>query len=242
LPSYSNSLGNKMEKDTAGCRAFHHTPIVTAEVFLMMECTEKVQNKKKLIIGMTGASGIILGIEVLKALAGHPEWETHLIISRGAEETIRYESELSLQDVTILADKVYSFQDISAIISSGTFRTEGMVIVPCSMKTAAGIACGYSDNLILRAADVVLKERRRLVLVAREAPLSTIHLRNLLDLSELGAVILPPMVSYYSKPHDIHEVNTQIVGKILDQYGIEYDGFLRWSGSDTSMDSDTQKG
>jgi 4-hydroxy-3-polyprenylbenzoate decarboxylase len=197
-----------------------------------MEQTRNSRNKRRLIVGMTGASGAILGIEVLKTLARLPDWETYLILSKGAEETIRQETDYSVENVLSLADRTYSFQDIGAAVSSGTFRTNGMLIVPCSMKTAAGIICGYSDNLILRAADVVLKERRKLVLVAREAPLSSIHLRNLLALSEAGAVVLPPMVSYYSKPRSIAELNLQIVGKILDQFEIETEGFFRWENKD----------
>lgn len=185
-------------------------------------------NKKRLVIGMSGASGAILGIEMLRILREYSEWETHLVISKGSEETILQETNYKLEDVMDLADKVYSIKDIGANIASGTFKTEGMIIVPCSMKTVAGIACGYSDNLLLRAADVTIKEKRNLVLVARECPLSTIHLRNMLSLSELGVTIMPPIISYYNKPHDINDLNRHIVGKILDRFGIEVSGFNRW--------------
>lgn len=198
-----------------------------------MECNVTINNKKRLVIGMSGASGAILGIEILKTLKIYPDWESHLVISKGAEQTILEETNYKLVDVINLADKTYSLKDIGASIASGTFRTEGMVIVPCSMKTAAGIACGYSDNLLLRAADVTIKERRKLVLVSRESPLSTIHLRNLLSLSELGALIVPPMISYYNKPASIEDLNTHIIGKILDKFHIEINGFNRW-GENTS--------
>lgn len=192
-------------------------------------------DKKRLVIGMSGASGSILGIEILKVLSGNPEWETHLVVTRGAELTIPQETEYKLEDVTGLAYRAYDIKDIGASLASGTFKTEGMIVVPCSMKTAAGIACGYSDNLLLRAADVTIKERRNLVLVTRETPLSTIHLRNMLTLSEMGAVILPPMVTYYNRPADIESMNKQIVGKILDRFGIEVSGFNRWGETDKEV-------
>lgn len=188
--------------------------------------------KKRLVIGMSGASGASLGIQMLEILREIPEWESHLVISKGAEETIKQETEYTIEDVIELADKVYSIKDIGASIASGTFKTEGMVIVPCSMKTVAGIACGYSDNLLLRAADVTIKERRNLVLVARESPLSTIHLRNMLTLSELGAIIMPPMITYYNKPHDMNDLNRHIIAKVLDRFGIEVNGFKRWGEDD----------
>ena len=188
----------------------------------------KLINKKRLVIGMSGASGAILGIEILKALREHPEWESHVVISRGAELTIAEETECTLDEVLNLADKVYDIKNIGASIASGTFKTEGMIIAPCSMKTVAGIACGYSDNLLLRAADVTIKETRRLVLVPRESPLSTIHLKNILSLAEAGAIIIPPMITYYNKPLSLEDMNRHIIGKILDKFGIEVSGFNRW--------------
>jgi 4-hydroxy-3-polyprenylbenzoate decarboxylase len=185
-------------------------------------------NKKRLIIGMSGASGAILGIRLLEILKESADWETHLVISKGAEMTISDETQYSLKQVMDLADKVYDNQKINEYIASGTFRTEGMIIIPCSMKTVAGIACGYSDNLLLRAADVTLKEQRKLILVARENPLSTIHLRNMLTLAEAGALIMPPMVSYYNRPLSLEEMNLQIVGRALDKFGIEIAGYKRW--------------
>ena len=184
--------------------------------------------KKRLVVGMSGASGAILGIELLKALKNNTEWETHLVVSRGARETIARETDYSLDEVSDLTNKVYYYDDVWGNIASGTFRTEGMVIVPCSMKTVAGVANGYSDNLLLRAADVTIKEGRKLVIAPRECPLSTVHLRNLLMLSELGVVIVPPMLSYYNDPHSVEDMTKHIVGKILDKFEIELDEFRRW--------------
>jgi len=193
-----------------------------------------LKTKKRLVIGMSGASGAILGIELLKILGELPEWESHLVISKGAEQTILQETKYKPTDVMNLADKVYELNDIGASIASGTFKTEGMIIIPCSMKTVAGIACGYSDNLLLRAADVVIKERRKLILVARECPLSTIHLRNMLSLSELGAIIMPPMITSYNKPGSFKDMNLHIIGKILDRFDIELSGFNRWGETSNS--------
>ena len=149
---------------------------------------------KRIVLGMTGATGAVLGIELLRQLQRCAGVETHLVLSRWARATIHLETELSARDVESLADAVYSWDDQSAAISSGSFRTDGMVIAPCSMKTLAAIRTGYADGLIARAADVTLKERRRLVLVARETPLSQIHLENMLDLARMGASIVPPMM------------------------------------------------
>ena len=186
-------------------------------------------NKKRLIIGMSGASGAILGIELLKALKINHDYESHLVMTKGAEETIQIETKYKVREVLELADKVYDIKHIGESIASGTFRTEGMIIVPCSMKTVAGIASGYSENLLLRAADVTIKEGRRLVVVARETPLSTIHLRNMVTLAETGAIIIPPMITYYINPLSLDDMNRHIIGKILDRFEIEIDGFNRWS-------------
>lgn len=184
---------------------------------------------KRLVIGISGASGAAIAVALLKALHD-TEYETHLIISKGGEQTILAETDCSVAEVCALADTVYEHDDIAAALASGSFQTEGMVIVPCSMKTVAGIHSGYSDNLLLRAADVTIKERRRLVLVARECPLSTIHLRNMYELSCMGVEILPPVLSYYNKPQSLEDATQHIVGKILDRFGIEYTPFRRWEG------------
>jgi len=186
--------------------------------------------KKRLIVGITGASGVPLAVQLLEELRKQSVWESHLVISDGAVTTISQETKLSVEDVCALADRVYSNNNIGEAIASGTFRTEGMVIVPCSMKTAAGINSGYSDNLLLRAADVTLKERRRLVLVVRETPLSTIHLRNLYELSTMGAIILPPMLTYYHCPENIKDMTHHIVCKILSFFGIWVKNYQCWNG------------
>ena len=177
---------------------------------------------------MSGASGAILGVELLKELSCHHEWETHLVISKGAMETIKQETQFSPEDVANLANKFYTLDDIGASIASGTFRTEGMVVVPCSMKTVAGIACGYSDNLLLRAADVTMKEGRKLILVARECSLNAIHLRNMLSLAQAGVIIMPPMITYYNHPQSLEDLTRHIVGKILDRFDVMLNGFKRW--------------
>lgn len=150
-------------------------------------------------------------------------------MTRGAELTLAEETNLSVSELCAQADVTYENDDIGASIASGSFRTMGMVVVPCSMKTLAGIVCGYSENLLLRAADVTLKERRKLVLVPRETPLSTVHLRNLCDASQLGAVVIPPVMSFYNHPESVDDCVRHIVGKIMDQFELEADGFWRWT-------------
>lgn len=187
----------------------------------------------RIVIGISGASGAPIAVELLKALKETaPGIERHLIVTRGGEMTIASETALSLDEVRSLADVTHAADALSASVASGSFRTMGMAVVPCSMKTAAGIALGFSDNLLLRAADVTLKERRKLVLVARECPLGTVHLRNLTALSELGAVILPPVLSYYNHPESILDATRHVVGKIMDCFGLEYDRFIRWEGTE----------
>lgn len=185
--------------------------------------------KRRIIVGISGASGIPIAAEVLRQLKKIPDIETHLMYTRGAEMTIPLETELTMEDVRGLADVVYENSNIGAGPASGTFRTMGMVVVPCSMKTLAGIVSGYSDNLLLRAADVTLKERRKLVLVTRECPLGTLHLRNMYEASQLGAVILPPVLSYYNHPDSLEDCTRHIAGKILDQFELESEGMKRWS-------------
>lgn len=185
--------------------------------------------KRRIIVGISGASGIPVAVEVLRQLKNMSDIETHLVYTESAERTITFETELSLMQIRGLADIVYDNSNIGAGPASGTFRTLGMVVVPCSMKTLAGIVSGYSDNLLLRAADVTLKERRRLVLVTRECPFGTLHLRNMYEASQLGAAILPPVLSYYNNPGSIEDCTRHIAGKILDQFDLEPEGMKRWS-------------
>lgn len=184
--------------------------------------------KKNIIVGVSGASGIPIAVSVLESLKKHPDYRTLMVLTDGALQTLSYETDYSEEDFIALADEAYDVHDVGAPIASGTFRTEGMLVVPCSMKTVAGIACGFSDNLLLRAADVTLKERRRLVLVAREAPLNQIHLKNLSTLSQAGAIIIPPVLTYYNKPKTIQDMTDHIAGKALDVFGINSSNFNRW--------------
>lgn len=187
--------------------------------------------KRRLVVGVSGASGAPLALACLEELRRHPEWEVHLIVSAGAAETLRWESSRSLEEMKALAHTCYETGNIGAGPASGTFRTEGMLIVPCSMKTVAGICCGYADNLLLRAADVTIKEGRPLVLVARGSPLSAIHLRNLAELSRIpGVTILPPMMTFYNRPATIEEMTHHLVCKMLERFGIQPNGFRRWTG------------
>ncbi|MBP6470471.1 MAG: UbiX family flavin prenyltransferase [Chloroflexi bacterium] len=191
---------------------------------------------KKMIIGISGASGVIYGIRLLSVLRELPDVETHLIVSRAGAITIGLETEYTLEQVTALADVTYREQDIAARISSGSFRTDGMIVIPCSMKTLAGIAQSFSDNLLLRAADVVLKDRRRLILVARETPLHLGHLRLMTQLTEMGAIIAPPMPAFYHKPQTLDDIINQTVNRVCDLAEIELpqDLFARWDGGQAS--------
>ncbi|SHH86250.1 4-hydroxy-3-polyprenylbenzoate decarboxylase [Sporobacter termitidis DSM 10068] len=190
-----------------------------------------MDGKKRLIVGVSGASGVALAMDFLAALKETPGVETHLVVTAAAERTLELEEKSGLQALARLADFAYDIRDIGASIASGTFKTAGMAVIPCSMKTVAGIASGYSDNLLLRAADVTLKERRKLVLVVRESPFSTIHLRNMLELSQAGAVILPAMITCYNALSAGAEMRRHIVGKALDQFGIDNDCVYRWDRS-----------
>lgn len=184
----------------------------------------------RLIVGISGASGAPIAVELLRQLReNHPEIETHLVVTRGGAMTLAQETDITLDELRSLACVSHENDSIGATIASGSFKAMGMIVVPCSMKTAAGIVSGYSDNLLLRAADVCLKERRKLVLCARESPLSTIHLRNLYELSQMGAVILPPMPAWYSRPESVTDINRHVARRILDQFGLGGDGY-QWEG------------
>lgn len=181
----------------------------------------------KIILGITGASGAVYGITILKELK-KAEVETHLIISEWGAETIRKETDSPLEEVWGLADYGYREQDLAAAVSSGSFPVDGMIVAPCSMKTLAGIASGYSDNLILRAAEVTLKEQRKLVLMVRESPLNAIHLENMLKLARIGAVILPPVPAFYLSPRSLEEMVQQTAGRVLMQWDIQSTYVKRW--------------
>ena len=183
----------------------------------------------KIIVAITGATGAIYGVRILQRLreAGA---ETHLVISRWGARTLLHETPYSREQVEALATVAYNPGDMGAAISSGSFRTDGMVIAPCSAKTLAAVAHGFGENLVHRAADVVLKERRKLVLLVREAPLSDIHLENMLKLSRMGSVMLPPMPAFYNHPRTVDDVVEHTVSRVLDQFGLDVSGVERWSG------------
>ena len=181
----------------------------------------------RLVIGISGASGVIYGIRLLEALRPLPV-ESHLVISKSAEVTLAYESDLKVAQVRALADVAYPVADIGAAIASGSFRTRGMVIAPCSIRSMAEISSGVTSSLLTRAADVTLKEQRRLVLMLRETPLHSGHLRNLLALSEMGAVIAPPVPAFYAKPQSIDDLVNQSVGRVLDLFGLDSPLVRRW--------------
>jgi 4-hydroxy-3-polyprenylbenzoate decarboxylase len=185
---------------------------------------------KRIIVAMTGATGAAIGVELLHQLRESREVETHLVLSRWSLTTLHLETGLSANDVTRLADVVYGWNDQAAAISSGSFLTDGMVVAPCSMKTLAGIRTGYADGLIARAADVTLKEHRRLVLVPRETPLNEIHLENMLALARIGVRVVPPMPAFYNHPATVDDIVSHIVGRILDQFEIKSIKAKRWMG------------
>jgi 4-hydroxy-3-polyprenylbenzoate decarboxylase len=184
---------------------------------------------KRLIVGITGASGAIYGVRLLEMLR-NTDIETHLVMSRWGARTLVHETRYSPEQVQRLATVAHPLTDQGATISSGSFVTMGMVIAPCSARTLAAIAHGLGDHLVHRAADVVLKERRKLVLAVREAPLHEIHLENMLKLSRMGAVVLPPMPAFYNHPRTVDDVVDHTVARVLDQFGLEVSGAERWSG------------
>jgi flavin prenyltransferase len=186
----------------------------------------------RLIVGLSGATGAPFGVRLLEALRDLPQVQTHLILSTWAHTTIELETSYTVRQVIDLADVYHKTGEQGAVISSGSYRTDGMIVVPCSMKTLAAIRTGYADNLITRAADVVLKERRRLVLVPRETPLSEIHLDNMLALSRMGVRIVPPMPAFYNDPRTIDDLIDHIVARILDQFDLPAPQARRWPGLD----------
>lgn len=179
---------------------------------------------------MSGASGAILSVRILELLRSLSQWEIHLICSAGARLTLEHETDLKYKDVCALAHAVYEPDEVGAAVASGSFRTAGMVVAPCSMKTLAGIAHGYAENLLLRAADVALKERRPLVLLTRETPLHQGHIENMLKASRLGAVIMPPMMTYYMKPTSLEDMERHLAARALEAVGVEVPHMARWEG------------
>jgi len=190
-----------------------------------------------LIIGITGASGVIYGIRLLEVLSTMKEIETHLIISEAGETNISYETNWKIEDVRAMASFSYGINDISARIASGSFKTDGMIVAPCTVKTMSALANSYSDTLLTRAADVTLKERRKLVLLVRETPFHLGHIRSMEKLSEMGAIIMPPVPAFYHRPRTIQDIIDHTMGKVLDIFNIKHNLFERWSGIPSEEDS-----
>jgi polyprenyl P-hydroxybenzoate/phenylacrylic acid decarboxylase-like protein len=187
--------------------------------------------KKRLIIAMTGATGAIYGVRMLQVLQPMPQWETHLVISSAGLVNLKHELDMTRDDLSALADFTHGIHDIAATIASGGFKTEGMIIAPCSMKTLAAVAHGFGDNLISRGADVVLKERRRLVIMPRETPLHLVHIRNMGIVTEMGGIIFPPMPAFYSKNNSIAAMVDEAVGRVLDMFNVDVSGlYTPWEG------------
>ncbi len=185
----------------------------------------------RIIVGISGSTGAIYGIRLLEVLRQQPDIETHLVMSNPAKQTIVLETDYTVERVEALAHKVHRINDVAASISSGSFKTAGMAVIPCSMKTLSGIANSFNDNLLVRAADVTLKERRRLVIVPRETPLHLGHLRLMQQVAEIGAIIAPPMPAFYHRPKTIDDIVNQTVSRVLDLLEIEHASlFKRWTG------------
>lgn len=197
--------------------------------------------KKRLIVAITGATGSIYGMRILQQLHAIGGWESHLIVSDAGVLNAWQEYGLARKDLNKLADVVHNPRDVGAAVASGSFITQGMVIAPCSMKTLSGVAHAYSDNLITRAADVILKERRRLVLLTREAPLNLAHLRNMVAVTEMGGVIFPPVPAFYSKAKTIDAIVDHTVGRVLDLFDVHQDSIARWQGMRTPREKGAAK-
>jgi len=185
---------------------------------------------RRIVVGITGATGAVYGVRLLARLKAVPGVETHLVVSDAASLTLHQEVGMQRRDVEALADVVHKNREIGASIASGSFQTDGMVIAPCSMKTLAAVAHGLADNLVARAADVILKERRRLVLMVRETPLNLAHLRNMTAVTEMGGIIFPPLPSFYHRPASIDEMVDHTLDRVLDLIGVENSAAPRWSG------------
>ncbi|MBR7794355.1 UbiX family flavin prenyltransferase [Undibacterium sp. FT147W] len=186
--------------------------------------------KQRLIIAITGATGAVYGVRLLQVLQANPDVETHLLISEAGVLNLHQELDMKRKDVEAFADVVHHVRDVGASIASGSFQSDGMVVAPCSMKTLASVAHGMSDNLITRAADVVLKERRRLILMVRETPFNLAHLRNMTAVTEMGGIIFPPLPGFYHRPQSIQEMVDHTVGRVLDMFALPHELTPRWQG------------
>ncbi len=193
---------------------------------------------RRLIVAITGATGAVYGVRLLQQLAATPGVETHLVVTDAAALTLHQEMGMQRRDVEAIAHVVHKNRDIGASIASGSFQSDGMIVAPCSMKTLASVAHGLSDNLVARAADVVLKERRRLVMMVRETPFNLAHLRNMTAVTEMGGIVFPPLPSFYHKPASIEEMVEHTVGRVIDLFGLEHGLAPRWGGMKASPDAD----
>ena len=193
--------------------------------------------RRRLVLAITGATGAVYGVRLLQQLAATPDIETHLIVSDAAALTLHHEVGMQRREVEALADVVHKNRDIGAACASGSFQSDGMIIAPCSMKTLAAVALSLSDNLISRAADVVLKERRRLVLMVRETPFNLAHLRNMTSVTEMGGIIFPPLPSFYHRPTSIDELVDHTVARVLDLFGVAHALAPRWAGMKGAPDA-----
>jgi 2,5-furandicarboxylate decarboxylase 2 len=200
------------------------------------------QAPKKLIVGITGATGAAYGIAILKTLKALPGWESHLVLTEAGALNVWHELKLKRKEVERLAMAAYHPKDIGAAIASGSFLTEGMVIAPCSMKTLSAVAHAHADDLVSRAADVVLKERRRLVLLPRETPLNLAHLRNMVAVTEMGAIVYPPVPAFYARPKSIDDMVAHTAARVLDLFGIHSDRLARWQGISSSEENPPARG
>ena len=184
----------------------------------------------RIIIGINGSSGVIYGIRLLQVLAGIKDIETHLVVTHAGEQTIEIETKYKASEIRTLANHCYRIDELTACLASGSFKHDGMIVAPCSMKTLSALAHSYADNLLTRAADVTLKERRRLLLLVRETPLHLGHLRNMVSVTQMGGVIMPPIPAFYHKPRTLQDIVDHTIGKALDLFNIEHNLFERWSG------------
>ncbi len=184
----------------------------------------------KIVVGINGSSGVIYGIRLLQVLEGIEDLETHLVVTHAAEQTIEIETEYMMGEIRTMANYCYRIDDLTACLASGSFKHDGMIVAPCSMKTLSALAHSYANNLLTRAADVTLKERRRLLLLVRETPLHLGHLKNMVSITQMGGIIMPPIPAFYHKPRTLQDIVDHTIGKALDLFNIEHNLFNRWSG------------
>ena len=228
--SLARSHNPEQGRQSSARRPLHRLPKRVPKPDAEIRHQWRYNSPVRLIVGISGATGAIYGVRLLEVLRNERGVETHLVISRAAERTIAWETSYTVERLRALADRWYPVQDIAAELSSGSFQTGGMVIAPCSVKTLASVATGVCDNLLARAADVTLKERRRLVLLVREAPLTLAHIRNLEIVTQMGAIVAPPVPAFYNHPQSVDDIVNHTVGRVLDLFGLDVGIVKRWEG------------